>query len=240
MRRHPWIRTGLGPMILVGLGLLLPAPASGGDVLVEPKLVASDRAESDQLGHALARSGDVLVAAAPYADVDGVRFAGAVYVFLRDPVTGDWAERKKLVSRDRVVLDTFGASVAADGDTVAVGRPNADVAGVVSQGTVHVFGRHAGGTDNWGEVVALTDGSVGVLGEFGASVALSGDLLAVGADRRFADGGRVTLFERDRGGKDAWGKVATILDSDVGGNGAGDGSRRSEFGGPWRWTATCC
>lgn len=228
MRRHPWIRTGLGPMILVGLGLLLPAPAAGGDVLVEPKLVASDRAKSDQLGHALARSGDVLIAAAPYADVDGVRLAGAVYVFLRDPVTGDWAEHKKLVSQDRAVVDTFGASIAADGDTVAVGRPNADVAGVVSQGTVHVFRRHAGGTDNWGEVVTLTDGSVGVLGGFGASVALAGDLLAVGTDRR--SGGRVTLFERGRGGEDAWGKVTTVLESDVGGTGSGDGSTNASFG----------
>ena len=217
------IRTGPALTAVAALALLSPAPAAPGEVLVAPKLVASDAAENDSIGHALARSGDVLVVGAPFAD----EFAGAVYVFVRDPVTGAWVEQRKLVAPDPARFDNFGVSVAVAGDTVAVGAPGADVVGVVNQGTVHVFDRHAGGTDSWGEVAILTEDDLAAFGSFGTSVALSGDVLAVGA-HKFSEDGQVILFERDG---DAWGTMATLLEADVGGIGAGDGSTSSTFGG---------
>jgi hypothetical protein len=224
--------TRLGRAILVALGIWLVAPvaARAEMLLVNGSLLASDGAEGDHLSQAVAVSGDVLVTTAPFARIGDVP-TGAAYVFLRDPATGAWVERKKLMPPDGAAFDKFGTAVAVAGDTVAIGAPWADIAGVREQGAVYVFERDAGGADNWGEVAKLTDAGVGGSGDLGAAVALAGDLLAVGAPNADHLQGRVLLFARDRGGADAWGKVATIKVTDVGGTGAGDGSRVAEFGG---------
>ena len=91
------------------------------------------------------------------------------------------------------------ASVAIDGDTVVLGASRAKVGSVLQQGAVYVFERHAGGVDNWGQVAKLTDDSVRPVGNFGSSIAIEGDLLAVGASR---GGGNVAghhLRARPRG-----------------------------------------
>ena len=224
--------TGLGRAALIALGLWFIAPlaARAEMLLVNGSFVASDGAVNDHLGQAVAVSGDMLVATAPYASINAVP-SGAAYLFLRDPATGAWIERKKLVPLDGASFDQFGSSVAVAGDTIAIGAPWADIAGVKEQGAVYVFERNAGGSDNWGQVAKLTDASAGPSANLGAAVALSGDLLAVGVPKADHDQGRVLLFERDRGGADAWGKAATIKFTDVGSTGGGDGSKLPEFGG---------
>ena len=72
--------------------------------------------------------------------------------------------------------------------------------GVLQQGAVYVFARDAGGADAWGQAAKLTDASVGSIGHFGASIALEGDLMAVGASRGGGGNGQVTILERGRGG----------------------------------------
>ncbi len=232
MERVTLIRARMGLATLVFLGSTLAAPGAGhSEAFVEPRVTASDGAEDEHFGHAVAVDGDVLAAAALYADSSSAPASGAVYVYLRDETTGAWVERKKLARSSGASYERFGASVAVAGDLIAVGAPNASVGGVAGQGAVHIYARNAGGTDNWGEIVELTDASLGTLGWFGAAVAFEDDLLAVGASRPYENGGRVVLFERSRGGQNAWGTVTTILDSDVGGPGAGgDGSTRAAFG----------
>ena len=143
-KRVPSIRTCLGLAALLAFAGLPATPVASSEVLVVPKLVASDGVASDNLGHVLARSGDVLVAGAPFANVSGEQLAGAAYIFVRDPVTGVWVEQKKLVSEGPVAFDNFGWSVAVDGDTIAVGVPDAEVDDTIAQGAVHVFDRDAG------------------------------------------------------------------------------------------------
>jgi hypothetical protein len=132
-------------------------------------------------------------------------------------------ERKRLIAEDGVAFDQLASTVAIDGNTIVLGAFRADVGSVLQQGVAYVFERDAGGTDNWGQAVKLTDDSVGVIGNFGSSVALKGDLLAIGASRGGGNG-QVTIFERDRGGAGAWGKVTSISDSVV-----GDGGTPLEF-----------
>ena len=219
----PALRRMLTPTVLVFFGIgrvIQPAQAQEPppEPLILQKLLASTGAASDRLGAALAVSGDVLVATAPSTTVDGKRFAGAAYVFLRDQASGEWIEHKQLVPEDSATFDQFGDEVTVDGDTVVVGASFAKVGSVFQQGAVYVFERDQGGVDNWGQVAKLTEGSGGLVANFGSSVALKDDLLAVGASRSGGNGA-VTIYERDRGGPDAWGRVTTISDSAVGDGG---------------------
>ena len=56
----------------------------------------------------------------------------------------------------------------------------------------------------------LTNLGVGFGGHFGSSIALQGDLLAVGAAASNQHHGQVQIFERDRGGAGTWGLVTTL------------------------------
>ena len=65
-----------------------------------------------------------------------------------------------------------------EGDTLAVGAPEADVDGKGEQGRVYVFSRDQGGVDQWGLVQELVAGD-GLAGDrLGAAVSLAGELLA--------------------------------------------------------------
>lgn len=227
--RPRWLPTTAAP-VLIGVSLCLSpgaAPRAQGtleEVPFDRKLVAGTGEAPERFGSALALSGDVLVVAAPSATVDGKPFAGAGRVFARDPGSGEWTERKRLVAQDGVAFDQLGGSaVAVDGDTVLLGASRAKVGNVLQQGAVYVFERNAGGPDNWGQSAKLTDETVGSVGNFGTGIAIEGDLLAVGAGRAGGNG-QVTIFERDRDGPGTWGKVAAIPDSAV-----GDGGSPLEF-----------
>ena len=99
------------------------------------KLTASDGAAGDDLGWAVAVSGDTVVAGAPYAS------PGAVYVFIEP--AGGWAsetQAAKLTASDGAASDALGGSVAVSGDTVVAGAPGATVNGNAGQGAAYVFG----------------------------------------------------------------------------------------------------
>lgn len=88
---------------------------SGAEVL---KLISTDAEAGDQLGHSVAISGNLVVAGARWEAGAGSR-VGAAYVF--DLYTG--AQLYKLVASDRENDDSFGFSVAIDGNHVLVGAP---------------------------------------------------------------------------------------------------------------------
>ena len=95
------------------------------------------------------------------------------------------SRQSKLVSSDRTPGDSLGSGVSIDSDTAAVGAFLAPVGGLPQAGAVYVFVRD--GT-NWTQEAYLkasnTDGS----DQFGYSVSLSGDTLAVGASREDSNG----------------------------------------------------
>ena len=137
----PALRRMLTPTVLVFFGIgrvIQPAQAQEPppEPLILQKLLASTGAASDRLGAALAVSGDVLVATAPSTTVDGKRFAGAAYVFLRDQESGEWIEHKQLVPEDSATFDQFGDEVTVDGDTVVVGASFAKVGSVFQKDAV--------------------------------------------------------------------------------------------------------
>src|SRR4030095_13360863 len=87
------------------------------------KLLASDGAEEDGYGMAVAREGETLIIGAPQRFSNALR--GSFYVLTPDEA-GRWIERERVFSPfdpGGVYGDEFGAEVALDGDTLLVGAP---------------------------------------------------------------------------------------------------------------------
>lgn len=163
-------------------------------------------------GSSVAASGDLAVVGASNADLVGSD-SGAAFVFLRDQGgPGSWGWLKTLRAPDATSNQLFGSAVAADGDVVAVGAPNAGTGG-----KVYVFGRYQGGADAFGHVATIAAADAAAGDRFGRAVALSGDVLVVGApddDDGGTSSGSAYVFLRDQGGANAWGQVAKLVASD--------------------------
>ncbi len=138
------------------------------------KLTASDGAEEDYFGGAVAVSGDTAVIGAFYDDY-GVVDIGSAYVFRYDG--SDWVEEEKLTPSDGAGEDHFGVSVAVSGDTVVVGSIWDDDDGSYS-GSAYVF-RYDG--SDWVEEEKLTASDGAAHDHFGGSVGISGDTIVVAA-----------------------------------------------------------
>ncbi|MEM0962275.1 MAG: hypothetical protein AAGK21_07065, partial [Bacteroidota bacterium] len=85
----------------------------------------------------------------------------------------------------------FGSSVAVDGDRLAVGAPQDNRAGVYYIGSVTLFDRTPAG---WTETVTIVP-QITAVQQFGISVALDGDRLAVGAFTAMTNTGVVYVYD---------------------------------------------
>lgn len=85
----------------------------------------------------------------------------------------------ELTASDGAGSDLFGNAISISGDTAVVGAKNHDVGGNSNQGAAYVFTR--AGTA-WTQEAILTAAGGAADDEFGASVAISGSLVIVGAD----------------------------------------------------------
>ena len=177
------------------------------------KLLASDAEANDRFSQSVTVSGDTAVVGAFLEDSFGNN-AGAAYVYARGQGGADnWGEVQKLTASDADTGDQFGRSVSVSADTAVVGAFFQGIGGAA-----YVFQRDVGGADNWGEVQKLTASDALVGDRFGQSVAISGDIVVVGASQEDAGGtwaGAVYVFQRDQGGVDNWGEVKKITASDV-------------------------
>ncbi len=193
---------------LTGAAYIFERDRGGGDAWGQArKIIASDLAAGDTFGFDVSISGDI-VAVSAYGNNNDT---GAVYLFERNQGgTNNWGEIVKLTATDGAAGDFFGWSVSIQGDTVIVGSPFNGAAGAA-----YIFDRDTGGDDNWGEVVKLTPGIGDPAGNFGSSVAVSGDTVVVG-DHTYDPSGAVYMFERDEGGADNWGEVTKLLPGSVG------------------------
>jgi trimeric autotransporter adhesin len=167
--------------------------------LAETYLKASNASVTDGFGYAIALSGDTLAVGAPSEDSnakgiggdqgnDSAGNSGAVYVFVRS--AAGWTQEAYIKASNAETNDAFGTQVALDGDTLVVGAPTEDsnATGIdgdqannsdSSSGAVYVFVRS--GT-TWTQEAYIKASNTDANDQFGASVAISGDTLAVGAD----------------------------------------------------------
>jgi hypothetical protein len=153
---------------------------------------ATSRVSYDFFGFSVAVSGDTVVVGAYGHDYDenGANFlsmAGAAYVFTRS--AGVWTQQQKLAAigvNARVSNDNFGRSVSISGNTLVIGaegqKYNADGANNISNaGAAYVYTRNAGVWTQQQKIVATGTNARVSSDNFGNSVSLSGDTLAIGS-----------------------------------------------------------
>ncbi|WP_375758446.1 hypothetical protein [Corallococcus exercitus] len=184
---------------------------SGSTWSEQAKLTASDAAELEEFGFAVAFSGDTTFISAPNADTEAGENAGAVYVFVRSGTT--WSEQAKLTASDAAEGDLFGRSVALSCDTAIVGAEGVDTEAGENAGAAYVFVRS--GT-TWNEQARLTASDAAASDSLGTSVALRGDTAIVGApfDDTAAgtDAGSAYVFVRSG---TMWSEQARLTASDA-------------------------
>lgn len=189
-------------------------------------LKASNTGANDLFGFAVALSGDTLAVSADNEASaafgvggdqgdDSAAGAGAVYMFVRNTANATWSQQAYIKASNTGRGDFFGSAVALSGDTLAVGAYHeASAANTVNgnqgddnakdAGAVYVFART--GT-TWMQQAYIKAANAGAGDLFGASVALSGDTLAVGAyaedstaadpaDNTSSDAGAAYVFAR--------------------------------------------
>ena len=162
-------------------------------------------------GMAVDCSSDFAVIGAPLADITGIASGSALVYRLVPGTTNTWAAWRQLQPSSIEANDKFGQSVSISEDLIAVGATQDEVGGA-AVGTVYIFQRNLGGSNNWGQLVRIAPTNLPAASQFGFAVALDGDLLAVGAPKATLSGatpaeGSVFLFGRNQGGTNAWGEI---------------------------------
>jgi hypothetical protein len=182
------------------------------------KLTAPDAAAGDAFGYRVAIDGDILAVATPATDALA-ESTGSVYIFERaQPQTGSFVFRTKLMATDAAYRDRFGFAVDVDATTNtiavgAVGDDNLPPGG--DQGAAYIFQRVGG---LWSQTAKLVASDRAPLDAFGASVALDGTRLVVGASGASVGAtntGAAYLFEESGGN---WVETAKFTASTAGAN----------------------
>ena len=135
-------------------------------------LTASDAYVGNSIGRISAADGDHFFTAS-WANSEA---RGAVYVFERDPTTRRWSETDKLMGSDVGPNESFGMSIAVEGDLALIGTPLQGN----GNGAAYVFQRDEA-TGDWLEQDKLTLPGTSPNSGFGAAVGMDGGVALVAA-----------------------------------------------------------
>lgn len=171
-----------------------------------PAVTVSGGAEGGStFGTSLALDDGWLAVGSIDADVGPALEVGAVALFER--TSAGWVAAGRVHGALAVAGDDFGSVVSLDMPFVAVGAPDDDAPAAPDTGSAYVFERIGG---VWMQVAHLFDAAAHAHDRFGASLAIDGEALAVGApsvsdvtDRI----GQVHLYDGTTG---TWQHAATI------------------------------
>ena len=174
-----------------GVAYVFVKPPAGwtGNLAPDATLTASDPPETtvgDLFGVSVAVDGDTIAVGAS-GDDTATTNNGSAYVFVMPP--GGWSEtppeNAKLTASDAAAATgaEFGNSVAVSGPTIVVGARRDDVGEKADQGSAYVFLRPV---DGWSDAIEnekliASDGEPS--DQFGNSVAVSDNVIVVGADQ---------------------------------------------------------
>jgi len=213
---------------------------SGSTWTQQAYIKASNTGSGDRFGTSVAISGDTIVVGAPAEASDGTgqsnngaASAGAVYVFTRSGTT--WTQQAYLKASTVEAGDNFGSAVAISGDTLVISATGEDSSATgiggnqadnsaADSGAVYVFIRSGAA---WSQQAYVKASNTGAGDEFGVSVSLDIDTLAVGsqsegsnatgvggnqADNSSANAGAVYVYTRSGG---AWSQQAYVKASNT-------------------------
>lgn len=171
-------------------------------------IFADDGKAGDAFGFSAAIDGKTLLIGASKVDIDGVKDAGAAYVY----VLGDngWHQQAKLVADPAFAGDTLGGNVALKNDVAMLGVMRRDDKGKDS-GAVVSFEREL---NAWKQKHIFTAPDAKAGDAFGQSIALTENFLVIGAPRSDAlgnDAGAAYIYKREN---DSWLYQTKITASD--------------------------
>jgi len=201
------------------------------------------RNAGDFFGASVAIDGSIIAIGANLQDYDGTgnakqTDAGAVFVYYKDEGGAEnWGLKKKLVgggSNGRLEQDNFGISLDISGDAIVVGAYLQDfnatgASSVNAAGAAYVFHKNEGGANNWGFVKKLVGSGTNsrtVGDNFGIAVAITGDVIVIGAsqqdyndkgDSLSTGAGAIFVFYKNEGGANNWGLKEKIASTGVNG-----------------------
>ncbi len=233
---------------------------------------ASNAGDRDQFGTLLALSGDTLVVsvtgeAGSVGGINGpqdndANESGAVYVF-HNSEAGGWQQEAYVKASNPGGSDLFGIGIAVDSDLLVVGAPREDSAsvgvggeqddnGARDSGAVYVFRRVEG---VWQQEAYLKASNTERDDSFGWSVAVSGDIIVVGApgessatsdqaNNEAAESGAAYVFRHcggnwtqqaylkasNAGSEDFFGRSVTISGNTIAVGASGEASRSTGIG----------
>ncbi|WP_235194843.1 FG-GAP repeat protein, partial [Microcystis aeruginosa] len=172
------------------------------------KIYASDPSPGALFGRYIDIDGNQAVIGAVKSNASQPN-SGSVYIY--ENLNGIWTETAKLSASDGKNGDEFGTPAAIEGNTIVVGASESGG----TKGAAYVFEKVNG---KWQETAKLTanDGQVGE--EFGTSVTISNNTIAVSPrhdDDRGVDSGSVYIFRKING---VWTQVykLTAIDGKAG------------------------
>ena len=138
------------------------------------KLIAADRATGNQLGNAVAISGNyAVVAAADISDGQIQNSCQCVYVF--ENTNGSWIQKQKLFAPDKASGIDFGHAVSISENSIIVGAPGEEN----NAGAAYIFERNS--TGNWLQVKKIVAPTRTAGDLFGTSVSIIANYAVVGA-----------------------------------------------------------
>nr|CRH07569.1 Protein of unknown function. Containing four cadherin domains and two bacterial pre-peptidase C-terminal domains [Candidatus Magnetococcus massalia] len=178
------------------------------------KILASDAQTDDHFGRSVAVDGNYAIISADYEDTGGSA-AGAAYIFQTSDGGTTWTEAAKIQASDAQTDDSFGRSVAIDGNYAIVGAWGEDTGGS-GAGAAYIFQTSDGGT-TWTEAAKIQASDAQIYDYFGQSVAIDGNYAIVGAYGENTGGlnaGAAYIFQTSDGGT-TWTEAAKIQASDA-------------------------
>lgn len=167
----------------------------------------ADALPNDNFGVDVAVHGDLLVIGAHAWWTWGAR-EGAAYVYRHQD--GQWLYEARLTASDGAGGNIFGMAVETDGTRILVGAPQTQYDNRV--GAAYVFRQEAG---IWIQEARLTASDPRADNEFGSSVVIEGDTLAVGAQHHSEMGQAAGAAYVFRLGQSGWQQEAKLLNSDL-------------------------
>lgn len=187
---------------------------------------ASDGSDNSGFGVSVAISGNTAVVGGALLNENGAVVKTVAYVFVK-PASGwkDMTQTAELTASDGEPTDEFARSLAVSGDTVIVGASSATINGNADQGAAYVFVKPQHGWANMTETAKLTASDGAAYAYFGASTAIGGNTVVVGAPAGIGENpgpGRSYVFVEPEGGWKDMSQTAELT--------ASDGQQYDDFG----------
>ena len=145
----------------------------------QTKIVPDDLVGADAFGETVALDENTLAVGAPGHTHSGVRFAGAVYVYVRKD--DKWEQQAKLIAEDPGKASQFGSAISLTFNTVIVGAPLHDTERGRDAGAAYIFVRNG---DRWKQQAKLIAKDSKEKDRFGTGVATTGRSAIIGAPFR--------------------------------------------------------